>query len=313
MAFKDLLNKGMDLISKGAETAKKAAEDKKKAIHEFDLLKTKSDHIGPMNAYVINNNDPQLGRETMILNACLTINVENSRIINKLIPIDETIVDVKTGKEAKTEIQYAFAMTDKRLWVLNQKEYITYEFDNIKNFEMVNKGLMSQGVKFNDMAFVLDGTEKDVEAFINNVFNPNIRLEVITRKIKYLCGITPAEQLLNANIHGITISKDNKIVLHNGVDNKLVEFAEIDVVQLLINDSVVISRGRTDSGNIMSSPMEARKMSVKFILKMGDFTVDILEQNMMNTTYRREETTYINNYEFAKKIVDKITEYLKIY
>ncbi len=311
MAFKDLLNKGMDLISKGAETAKKAAEDKKNAIHEFDLLKTKSDHIGPMNTYVVNNNDPQVGRETMILNACLTINVDNSRIINKLIPIDETIVDVKTGKEAKTEIQYAFAMTDKRLWVLNQKEYITYEFDNIKNFEMVNKGLMSQGVKFNDMAFVLDGTEKDVETFINNVFNPDIRLEAITRKIKYLCGITPAEQLLNANIHGITISKDNKIVLHNGVDNKLVEITDIDVVQLLINDSVVISRGRTDSGNIMSSPMEARKMSIKFVLKMGDFTVDILEQNMMNTTYRREEATYINNYEFAKKIIDKITEYLK--
>lgn len=313
MTFKVLLNKGIDTVVKGAETLKKSAIDKRSAMQEFDLLKTKSNHIGPMFDYVVNNSDPQQGKETMILNACLSINVDNSRIINKLIPIDETIIDVKTGKEDSTEIEYIFVMTDKRLWILNKKEYTTLLFDNIKNFEIINKGLMSQGVKFNDMAFILDGSLDDVTTFINNVIDSNIRFNIITKTVSYLCGVTPVEQFLNAQIHGITISKDNKIVLHNGIENKLIEKDDINTVQLLINDSVSLSRGRTDNNNVISSPMEARKMSIKFLLRMGDFTIDILEQNMMNSTYQREDATYIANYDFAKKIIDRVTTMIREY
>lgn len=311
MAFKDLLNKGMDMISKGAQAAKTAAVDKKNAIHAFDLLKTKSDHIGPMNVYAAQNTDPQVGKEQMILNVCLTINVENAKVVNSLIPVDETIIDVKTGREAKTEIEYAFVITDKRLWILNKNEYITYDFGAPKNFEIVNKGLMSQGVMFDDKAFILDGSEADIQKFIDTMTKNDFRMQVVTRKAQYLCGVTPVSQILNMNMRGVTFAENNMVVLHNNTDNKLVSINDIQMVQILINDTVVLSRGRIDSGSIISSPMEARKISVKFLLNMGDYTIDVLPQNMMNSTYKREDITYINNYDFSKKIVEAIVNAMK--
>lgn len=311
MALKDIFNKGMSFISKGAEQAKNKAKEKKQAAQEFDLLKTKSDHIGPMSTYVVNNPDHQIGKEQSILNVCFTINVENAKIVNKLIPIDETILDVKTGREGKTEIRYAFAITDKHLWVLNQNEYKIYEFGTIANCEIINSGIMTQSVKFDDNAFYIDGTEKDVSKFIEILMNEEVRLQTIKNKTAYLCGVIPKSQLLNMANRGVTFTNDNQIVLHNGYENKLLSLTDIETIQVLVNDSVALSRGLTDSGNFVSSPLEARKISVKFVLKMGEFTMPILEQNMMNTTYKREDATYINNYEFAKKIIDTTIEHMR--
>lgn len=311
MAFKDILNKGMSMISKGAESAKQAVQEKKQASQEFDLLKTRSDHIGPMETYVVNNQDPQAGREQSILGSCFTINVENSKIINKLLPLEETVLDVKTGKEAKTEIQYAFALTDKHLWVLNQNEYKIYPFESIANCEIVNKGLMTQGVKFDNNAFYIDGSEGDVKKFIDTLMNKEYREDLIKRKTAYLCGMIPKAQLLNMANRGITFCDNKKVILHSGTENKVLDITDIQTVQLLVNDTVALSRGVTDSGNFVSSPMEARKMSLKFVLKMGEFTINILEQNMMNTTYKREDTTYTTNYDFGKKVVETTIDYMK--
>ncbi|HBA37924.1 MAG TPA: hypothetical protein DCY94_04310 [Firmicutes bacterium] len=311
MAFKDILNKGMAMISKGAESAKTAMKEKKQASQEFDLLKTKSDHIGPMETYVVNNPDPQAGKEQTILSTCFTINVDNSKVVNKLIPIEETILDVKTGREAKTEIQYAFVITDKCLWVLNQNEYKKYTFDSITNFELVNKGLMSQGVKFDNNAFIIDCSEGDLKKFADVLMNKEHREDVIKRKTAYLCGVIPKKQLLNMNNRGVTFDNAGKIVLHSGTENKVLNVSDIQVVQLLVNDTVSLSRGLSDSGNFVSSPMEARKMSLKFILKMGEYTINILEPNMLNSTYKREEQTYITNYEFGKTVIDTTLEYMK--
>lgn len=311
MAFKDIINKGKDMISKGVGSIKKAAVDKRQAVQDFDLLKTRSDHIGPMSIYKENNLDPQAGKEQIILTDCLSINVENAKVVNRLIPIDETILDVKTGKEAKTEIEYALVITDRQLWVLNKNEYITYSFDNVINFEIVNKGMMTQGVEFNNNAWYIDGTENDVSRFKNVLTNSEARAEVIARKTAYLCGIKPLSQVLNMANRGVTFGENGRVVLHSGTENKLLNIQDIQSAQLLVNDTVALSRGREDSGNFVSSPMEARKMTVKIILAMGEFTIPILEQNMMNTTYRREDSTYITNYDFAKKLIDTLVNAMR--
>ena len=67
MGLKDLLGKGVDMINKGVASAKNAAEEKKKAMQEFDILKTRSTHIGPTLPYEIKNPSPQTGKEQMIL------------------------------------------------------------------------------------------------------------------------------------------------------------------------------------------------------------------------------------------------------
>ena len=98
MKFNDILNKGIDLLNKGANTVKEAAQEKYAAHQEFNLLITRSNHLSDMKPYEVKNQNPSIGREQLILGKCLTINVENSKVINRLIPIEETIVNVKTAK-----------------------------------------------------------------------------------------------------------------------------------------------------------------------------------------------------------------------
>lgn len=311
MAFTDIFKRGFDVVSKGVNTAKEKAKDKKAAMDEFDLLKTRSEHIGPMKPYEIKNIDPQIGKEQLILNACLTLNVENAKLINKLLPVDETVVDIKTSKESKTEISYNFVVTDKRLWVMNKNEYITLEFDDIKTCEIINKGLMTQGVNFNGMAFVIDGRDVDVDRFINIFKNSDYRMEATSRKIRYLAGVTPRKQFLNMNLKGITFGDEGTIVLHNAPDSKIINIKDLDSVELLINDVVTIKKGKADSTSFMSTPLEARKMSIKFIFGLNSYTIDTMPQSMMNTTYKREDQTYITNYEFSKNIVDTVAALIK--
>ncbi len=311
MGLKDVFNKGINLISTGASAAKEAAIDKKRAMEEFDLLKTRSNHIGPMSDFIDNNKAPQIGKEQVILKSCLTISVEKSKLTNRLIPIDETVLMVRTSTEAKTQIDYVFALTDKRLWILNEKEYTTYDLDKIPNFEIINKGLMTQGTKFDDKAFTIDGSENDVKAFIRLVMDRDERNAAITRSTAYLCGIVPKVQYLNMNMKGISISEDNVIVIHNAIENKIMKLEDIFSVQILVNDANCYMKSRNESQNFMSSPQEARKISGKFNFNMSEYVIDILAQSALNTSYKREDTTYIENYELAKKIVDTIGNMLR--
>lgn len=320
MAFKDILSsglnmiskgteKGLDMISKGTENVKNAAIEKKNAINEFSILKTKSTHIGPMKPFVINNQYPQLGKETQILNIGITISLENAKLLNNLLPIDETILDIKNAKEVITEYEYVFAITDKKLWIYNKKEYMTYEFGAVLNFEIINKGVLSQGVKFNNNAFIIDGSEADVTKFINTMMDPNYRASIIKTRTEYLCGITPLKQYTNAIETGITIGTDGHIVLHNGEKNYLIDPHEITMIQLLVNDSVVLTKSLKETSSIVSNPMEARKMSVKVTLNnMSEYTIETMKPNTMATAYKREDSTYITNYTFAKKLVDILAE-----
>lgn len=308
MGFKDIFNKGIDAIKSGANAVKEAAKEKKTAIQEFDLLKTKSEHIGPMQKLVQNNNEPQIGKEQLILNMCPNINVEQAKLVNTIIPIEETIINVKASKEAKTLIEYIFVVTNVNLWILNQNEYITYEFNAIKNFEIISKGVMSQSVKFNDNAWVISGSEDEIKTLCEILLREDVRVMTVAAKTKYLCGIIPHKQILNMNMKGISIGDNKQIVLHNTPDNKLVSLNDIAYVQLLINDSVVLVKGKegVDQGSMVSTPLEARKMSVKVIPSMGEYVIETMSSNMFNKSYKREESTYINNYEYSKKLVDTI-------
>lgn len=313
MALKDLFNKGMDMLKNGVNEAKQAAADKKSAMQEFDLLKTKSNHIGPMEIINPKNEDPQPGREQLILMMNANISVDQAKLVNRLIPVEETLLNVKMTRESKTEIEYIFAITNKKIWILNQNEYVTYEFSSIEKFEIINKGMMSQGVNFNNNAFVITGKEEDIQTLIDIIMNPTVRENVITTKTKYLCGVTPRRQILNLNMKGITVGDNKMIVLHNTPDNKVVSLNEIAYVQLLMNDSVVLVKGKpgVDQGSMVSSPLEARKMAVKVILSMGEYIIETMPSSMMNKSYKREDSTYINNYEYSKKLVDAIAELIE--
>ena len=312
MGFNEIFNKGVNLINKGANAVKDAAKEKYAAHQEFNLLITRSDHLTDLKPNEVHNQTPSIGKEQIILNKCLTINVGNSKVINNLIPLEETIVDVKTAKEAKTEFQYYFIITDKCLWVANEKEYKTYNFSDIKNCEIVDKSIMSQYVKFDDNAFVFDGSEGEVQKFCRILTEESFRNIEIAEAVKYLCGVKPIEQYLNIYITGMTIGENGQIAFHNGkAGNKLMNVSDIEYVQLLMDNTVVMTKGKPDMQSMISAMYDCRKMSIKIVAKSENYMFDVMPQNLMGTLVKKEDTTYLTNYNFAKEIINRIEELLK--
>lgn len=312
MDLNSLFNKGKDLINKGANIISETAKEKKAGMDAFNLLISTSNHIEGLMPYEVKNNTPQEGREQIILAKCLTINVQNAKVINSLIPPAESIVEVKSNKEAKTQISYIFCVTDKCLWVLNDKEYKTYSFDEIRNFEIINKSIMTQGVKFNDNAYIFDGNYNDVNNF-GMILKDSAARENATNVAKaYLCGVTPKEQYLNSALAGMTIGVDNRIVFHNGsAGSKAVDPKDISYIQLLMDNTIVLTRAKKDNQNIMSAPLDCRKMSIKVTLTNDIYTFDIMPQNVMGTIVKKEDSIYLKNYEFGKAILTRVEELTK--
>ena len=125
MSFNSIFNKGVDFLNKSANNIKDKAIEKKSQMDEFNLLITRSDHLSDLFHYEIKNSSPSIGREQKILSLGITVNVPKAKLINGLIPVEETICNIKTAKESKTEIEYWFIITNKKLWILNEKEYTT--------------------------------------------------------------------------------------------------------------------------------------------------------------------------------------------
>ena len=310
MKIRDILDKSVDLLNKGAESVGKVAEnvgkkieDKKTSIDKFNYLASISNHLSGMAPYTEKNNYPSKSREQSILELGLTINVENAKLINRLLPIDETPINIKTAMETKTQIDYIFVITNKRLWILNKNEYKKYEFNEITKCEFVNRSLMTQGINFNNAAFSFDGNEQTITRFIELLLNGEKRLEEISLKTKYLCGITPKVQYTTIHYTGITIGTNNEIIIHESKDNSyIVNLQDIKYTQLLIDNTVVLTKGTTNT-SIVGTLKPAKKISIKFQLDNGDYVVDIMKENIMNTIVKVEDSTYQEAYNLAKTIM----------
>jgi len=311
MSLKDLLNKGVNYISKSTNAAIDAAKEKKSMVDNYRILTDQSKHLDEFKPYEIKNTNPSLSREQMILSLCLTINVENAKIINNLIPLEEIILDTKRATETKTQMDYFFVITDRKLWILNKNEYKTYEFGTIAIFEIINKSILSQGVNFDNNAFSFEGNEEDVKRFGLILMNVDTRNMAIEDYKKYSCGVISKYELVNHNFRGITIGINDEIVLHNGMElSKLIKAEDIEYVQLLIDNSVVMTRGKTTQSQV-SSLNPCRKMSLKFVLPNEIFNIDIMPESTMGLLVKVEDTKYQDSLELSKKIIQTIETMIK--
>lgn len=317
MRLRDILDKGVDLLNKGAESVSNVAEsvtktieDKKNAVDKFNYLTSISNHLEGTAPYIEKNSHPSASREQSILELGLTINVENSKLINKLIPVDETILNIKSTMEAKTKIEYMFVITDKRLWILNRNEYKKYNFEEITKCELVNKSVLTQNINFNNMAFIFDGSEQSINTFIELLTNIEFRTDRVKESTKYLCGITPKLQLTTENYTGITIGINNEVVIHENKDiSYLLNINDLEYMQLLLDNSVIMTKGISNQTQT-SSIVPARKMSIKFILKDKSYTIDIMKENLMGTIVKVEDSSFQNAYELSKNIMTTIENFM---
>lgn len=304
---REIIGKGTDFVSKSVTSVKEAAIEKKNKFDTFNQLVTMSNHIGPMHSYSEFNTSPSEGREEMILKLGLSINLVEAGLIDKLIPCSETIIDIKRSKETKTEIEYIFICTNRQLWVMNKNEYRCYDYENIAIAQIVNPSIMSQNVNFENMAFTIDGSENDVNRFLDIIKNSEFRNNVIISSTKYLLGLVPVVQLLNKDIVGVSFGESGQIVLHNGIDmSKIVNINDILYMQILLDGNVVQEKGRRDAQSLVSSEVPCRKISLKFVMQNEIFAIDVMKENLMGTLIKREDSAYQNAIEFARKIADAI-------
>ena len=311
MNFNNLFSKSKDLLNKGVNSVKNAVNEKKETMHEFDLLITKSDHLPNLKPYEALNPIPSKGREQLILAVCLTMNVEKAKLVNSLLPVSESIIDIEIATESKTQMEYWFIITNNKLWIANRKEYKTVEFNKLSICQIVSKGLMTQSVNFNQNAFVFEGGETEIRKFCATLMNAETRDAEIAIKTGYLCGVTPKEQYLNIYMTGITIGTNNEIVLHNGkVKNQKVALEDIEYMQLMMDNSVVMTKGKKDMQSMISAQNDCHKMTLKVVLKTENFLIEVMPPNVMNTLVKKEDSLYQTSYAFAKNIIDILEKML---
>lgn len=304
MSISDLINKGKEAISNIYGSAQQKYNDYKDANIAFqNLINSSEDLDGLMlcNESGIYN----IGRQNKIKSLIPSINTEDINKIDRVIPFDETIISVTRVMEAKNKKTYFFVTTNKGIYLTDCVQYKYYNYSDINVLDIVVSGLMSQNVNFNNRAFnfeLTDSAFNDLKVFLTNEV---VRNEEIANAVSYLCGKEIKKQYINENNIGVTITKDNLVIVHTGISNEMINKKEIKRIDVLTDNTVIITRGENEN-KMLSSKQGCYEMTLKIILESREIILPVIPRNDLNTMYMREDTKYNNNLEFCKRIIDEL-------
>lgn len=261
----------------------------------------------------LNNKEPSEHKIALITTNCPDINKEKARIINSLIPISETYLDVLYGKEIKTNKELFIIPTNKYLWLINIKEYIKLEYNKL-NSSIIKNNIMSKSILLNNILIEINGTNEKINNFQNMINNENIRNNIIKMKTDYLCGIIPTYQLINNISSGISIDNEQNIVFHSEKSNIKCNVNEIENYEILLDNTVHISKKMQNSQTISSFQTSCYQINIRITLKNNQtIIIPILKPNTFGTKYTNTETIYKNNLNFAYSIIQIIQNLLPKY
>ncbi len=247
--------------------------------------------------------EPNIFKINIIQNNCPDINKEKAILIDGIIPITETYLNVYYSKEILTNIEYYLIPTNKYLWVINQNNYGAFNYNTI-NAKIIKNNLMSKVILLNNILLEVTGNENILQ-LIDIINNEEKRNNLILEKTSYLCGITPTKQLINAIGNGISIN-NNSIVFHKKNENYLTNANELINYELLIDNQAIYSKNSSSSNKMTSFTSSCYTISIKITTKDKELLIPILEQNTFGTKYNNHDTIYQENFNFAKKIIDEI-------
>lgn len=253
-------------------------------------------------------NEPCEGRINYITNICPDINNDKATIISKIIPIDETYLTIIYSKEIITNINYWLIPTNKYLWIINNQVYGILPYNNITICNILKNNIMSNTINLNNIILEVNGTDKNINNFINILSNVNERNKIIKEKTSYLCNITPIYQQINNNNCGISIDKNNNIVFHIKNDNFKYNYQELINYELLIDNITTMKKNKQNNNHITTFKNNCYSISIRITTENNTFTMPILEPNMMGTKYTPQSSQYIKSIKFAKEIINKLNE-----
>ena len=306
MNLGNLYNKSKELISKGYNEVKGKIVDYKNASDSFNALKETCQTIECSGTTGVNNQYPTGYRQQIIKNYANNLNNDKIDIINSFIPIEETILNVLLSKESKTNIEYWLVETNSFVYILNEKNYKKINYEETLSFEIILNGLMSQLTNFNNYAMEIEAQTENVEEFKNILLDKNYREKKYLEKSAYLCNKVPLKQLINNIGVGVTITTDNKIILH-GKESNVIEFDDIDRIDVLSDNCVILTRGKMVK-SMVSSKLNCYRMDLKVTTKNNSYILEILPPNTFGTLYKKEDSDYINSFEFCKAIISMLLQ-----
>ena len=142
---------------------------------------------------------------------------------------------------------------------------------------------------------------------LENLINDSeYRDSLINESKQYLCGKEIERQYINDYNVGITVTKDNQIILHG--DNNTSEILDkkrIQRVDVLSDNSTIMTRGINEN-KMLSSKQGCYTLTLRIILDDGERTITVLPMNTLNSMYLREDTIFNNSIEFCKIITEEL-------
>lgn len=243
---------------------------------------------------------------------CPYINLSYSNLIDGITPVNETVISIGNIREKNNNNEYIMVFTDKRIIVMNKEKYTDYTYDKVINFSLVKKGLMTQVICFNNVIIDIDVTYEDLRIIYSLVTNPEYRKSLVKKRNEYLCGIEPKYQRINKLKSGISIGTNDEIVFHNRKEeNYLCKYSDILNYELMEDNTVVMRKWtREKTQSLGFSKKECYKMSLRVTTSNNKaFDIIILEPTTFNSSYYHNDKTYMEYFNFAKGIIEKLDEY----
>ena len=275
--------------------------------HYKELLQNTTT-ITNLNQIHENNFEPSEHKILYITNECPDLNKEKAKIIAKLIPINETYLTVMYTKEIITNKEYYFIPTNKYLWIVTEKEYLIYPYNN-NTCQIIKNNIMSKIILFNNILLEINGTDNKINNFISILIDENFRINVITEKNTYLCGITPTYQEINKIGTGISLDNNNNIVLHTKDYNQLLNLNNITNYELLLDNQVIFGKYQNTNHKITNFQLDCYQITIKIECNNNqNYILPILEPNAFGTKYQRQDTVFQTNLAFAQKIINIIAK-----
>ena len=244
-----------------------------------------------------------------ITNNCPDINDYKAKIITQLIPIEETILETFYAKEILTNKEFFIVPTNKNLWIITETEYITLSLD--QKISIIKNNFMSKTILLNNILLEINGTNDKINILINILTNVEERNKIILEKTKYLCGIIPIYQKINSINSGISIDKENNIVIHTKEANYKYNIMQITDYEILLDNQIYYSKNSYSKTFIGTSKSSCLTMTIKLTIDNNIIKIPILETNSFGNKYESTGTTYQNNLNFAKTIIEKIESYIQ--
>lgn len=282
----------------------------KKSANELYKQKLSNSSLFQLNYDIVQNNDYLVeGHWYDYCNMCPNLNIDKAKIIDSVIPINETVINIIFCTQKINNENFFIVFTNYRWFIFSNIKYMLYKYEDIKIFELINKSLMTQIVNLNGVILGLDISQKDLNIIYSLIYNLEYRNYLIKEKISYLCGINPIYQKLSRINSGISIDKDNNIVFHDKKEkNYICKYQDILNYELLEDNVAVLSRRTKETNHSMRfGKKECNRMCLRITLKNNQiFNIDILEPTMFGTSYLHTDKNYIDNYNFVKEIFDKL-------